>query len=117
MVLLIRTKVLVEFDHLGKMLWGYIWVAGRFSKRHKRCMGKEESVNQSSTGSLIRLTAEGLRLELGIPMTPGTINWKVVKEYSTPAWYGSLLDFITKHPIEIIEDYPQMTLLRQKTNT
>jgi hypothetical protein len=74
----------------------------------------QESVNQSSTGSLIRLTAEGLKLELGIPMTPCTINWKVVKEYSTPAWYGGLLDFITKHPIEIIEDYPQLPLLRQK---
>jgi hypothetical protein len=47
-------------------------------------------------------------------MTPGTINWKVVKEYLTPAWYGGLLDFITKHPIEIIEDYPQLPLLRQK---
>jgi hypothetical protein len=47
-------------------------------------------------------------------MTPATINWKFVKEYSTPAWYGGLLDFITKHPIEIIEDYPQLPLLRQK---
>jgi hypothetical protein len=37
-------------------------------------------------------------------MTPGTIYWKVVKEYSTPAWYSGLLDFITKHLIEIIED-------------
>jgi hypothetical protein len=47
-------------------------------------------------------------------MTPATINWKVVKEYLTPAWYGGLFDFITKHPIEIIEDYPQLPLLRQK---
>jgi hypothetical protein len=74
----------------------------------------QESVNQSSTGFLIRLTAEGLRLELGIPMTPATIDWKVVKEYLTPAWYGGLPDFITKHPIEIIEDFPQLTLLCQK---
>ena len=73
----------------------------------------QESVNQSSTGSLIRLTAEGLRLELGIPMTPGTIEWKIVKEYTTPAWYGGILDFISNHPIEIIEDYPQLPLLRQ----
>jgi hypothetical protein len=47
-------------------------------------------------------------------MTPATINWKVVKECSTPAWYGGLLDFITKHPIKIIEEYPQLPLLRQK---
>jgi hypothetical protein len=32
----------------------------------------------------------------------------------TPAWYGGLLDCITKHPVEIIEDYPQLPLLRQK---
>jgi hypothetical protein len=73
----------------------------------------QESVNQSSTGSLIRLTAEGLRLELGIPMTPGTIKWKIVKAYTTPAWYGGILDFISDHPIEIIEDYPQLPLLCQ----
>ena len=73
----------------------------------------QESVNQSSTGSLIRVTAEGLRLEIGIPMTPGTVNWKIVKAYTTPTWYGGLLDFITTHPIEIIEDYPQLPLLRQ----
>jgi hypothetical protein len=73
----------------------------------------QESVNQSLTGSLIRLTVEGLRLELGVPMTPGTIEWKIVKAYTTPAWYGGILDFISIHPIEIIEDYPQLPLLRQ----
>jgi hypothetical protein len=25
------------------MLWGYIWVAGRFSKRHKRCIREEDN--------------------------------------------------------------------------
>jgi hypothetical protein len=73
----------------------------------------QESVSQSSTGSLIRLTAEGLRLELGIPKTPGTINWKIVKAYTTPAWYVGIIDFISDQPIEIIEDYPQLPLLRQ----
>jgi hypothetical protein len=68
----------------------------------------QELVYQSSTGFLIRLTAEGLRLELGIPMTSGTIKWKIVKAYTTPAWYGGILDFISDHPIEIIEDYPQL---------
>jgi hypothetical protein len=35
--------VVVEFGHLGKMLWGYIWAAGRFSKRHMRCIIEEDS--------------------------------------------------------------------------
>jgi hypothetical protein len=34
---------LVEFGHLGKMLWGYIWVAGRFLKRHKRYIREEDN--------------------------------------------------------------------------
>jgi hypothetical protein len=34
---------LVEFGHLGKMLWGYIWVAGRFSKRHMRCITEDDN--------------------------------------------------------------------------
>ena len=72
----------------------------------------QESVNKSSTGSLIRVTAEDLRLELGIPMTPDTVNWKVVKHYLTPIWYGGVIDFISNHPIEIIEDYPQLPLFR-----
>jgi hypothetical protein len=33
---------LVEFGHLGKMLLGYIWVAGRFSKLHKRYIREED---------------------------------------------------------------------------
>jgi hypothetical protein len=43
MVLLIRTKALVEFGHLGNILWGYTWVAGRFSKRHMRCTREEDN--------------------------------------------------------------------------
>jgi hypothetical protein len=33
----------VEFGHLGKMLWRYTWVAGRFSKRHKRYIREEDN--------------------------------------------------------------------------
>jgi hypothetical protein len=42
-VLVTGTKSLVEFGHLGKMLWRYIWVAGRFSKRHKRYIREEDN--------------------------------------------------------------------------
>jgi hypothetical protein len=34
---------LVEFGHLGKMLWGYTWVAGRFPKCHKSCIREEDN--------------------------------------------------------------------------
>jgi hypothetical protein len=36
-------SVLVEFGHLGNILWGYIWVAGRFSNRHKRYIREKDS--------------------------------------------------------------------------
>jgi hypothetical protein len=32
----------MEFGHLGKILWRYTWVAGRFSKRHKRYIKEED---------------------------------------------------------------------------
>jgi hypothetical protein len=35
--------VLVEFGHLGNILWGYTWVAGRFSKGHKRYIREEDN--------------------------------------------------------------------------
>jgi hypothetical protein len=45
---------LVEFGHLGKILWGYIWVAGRFSKRHKRYIREEENkVNKEVMDKLL----------------------------------------------------------------
>jgi hypothetical protein len=34
---------LVEFGHLGNILWGNTWVAGRFSKRHKRYIREEDN--------------------------------------------------------------------------
>jgi hypothetical protein len=40
-----RKKVLVEFGHLGEILWGYIWVVGRFSKRHKGCIREEDNIS------------------------------------------------------------------------
>jgi hypothetical protein len=33
----------VEFGHLGNILWGYTWVAGRFSNRHKRYIREEDN--------------------------------------------------------------------------
>jgi hypothetical protein len=33
----------MEFGHLGKMLWRYIRVAGRFSKSHKMYIREENN--------------------------------------------------------------------------
>ena len=35
-------KVSVEFSHLGKILWQYIWVAGRFRIARKRCIRQDD---------------------------------------------------------------------------
>jgi hypothetical protein len=34
---------LVEFGHLGKIIWVYSWVEGRFSKCHMRCIREEDN--------------------------------------------------------------------------
>jgi hypothetical protein len=53
-VLLIETKSLVELVHLGNILWGYTWVAGRFSKRHMRCIREEDNKsNKQVTDKLL----------------------------------------------------------------
>jgi hypothetical protein len=53
-LLSIRTKVLVEFGHLGKILWGYIWVKGRFSDTfHKR------RVEQKANNRIISILDNG----------------------------------------------------------
>jgi hypothetical protein len=43
----------MEFGHLGKMLLGYIWVTGRFSKRHKRCIREED--NKSNKQVIVKV--------------------------------------------------------------
>jgi hypothetical protein len=52
MVLLMRTKI----GHLGNILWGYIWVAGRFSKRHMRCIREED--NKSNKQVIAKLLVQ-----------------------------------------------------------
>jgi hypothetical protein len=51
---------LVEFGHLGKILWGNVLVAGRFSKRHKRYIREEDikSNKQVIAKLLIQMSAD-----------------------------------------------------------
>jgi hypothetical protein len=42
---------------LGKILWGYTWVAGRFSKQHKRYIREED--NKSNKAIMDKLLMAG----------------------------------------------------------
>ena len=73
----------------------------------------QESVWNSQTGQLLRLTAECLRLELGILLTLGTTPYQPFESYVTNCWYKSIWKFGSQHPHEVTEDYPNVTLLRE----
>ena len=47
----------------------------------------QESVIFSQTGQLLRDTAEAFRLEIGVPFTMGTVDFKIGSEYTTDCWY------------------------------
>jgi len=66
----------------------------------------QESVNGSQTGKLLQGSAEAFRLELGLPFTLGTVKYDLVAPYLSDCWYKHLFKFVSKQPLEIIEDYP-----------
>ena len=72
----------------------------------------QESANGSQTGLLLRGTAEAFRLELGLPFSLGSTNYKICSAYTTDCWYKHLWEFVERNPIDIIEDFPDMPLLR-----
>ena len=62
-----------------------------------------------------------MQLNLGFNITNGTINWRIVKEYVTPTWYGYLMEFLLtfngyQKDIEIIEDISLIPLLHEKNS-
>ena len=73
----------------------------------------QESVSSSQTGKLLRGTAEAFRLEIGVPFTMGTVDFKIGSKYKTDCWYKHMWKFVDAHPIEIIEDFPDVPLLRK----
>ena len=73
----------------------------------------QESVNLSQTGQLLRGTPEAFRLEIGVPFTLGTVNFTIGSEYTTDCWYKHMWKFADAQPIEIIEDFPDVPLLRE----
>jgi len=73
----------------------------------------QESVNLSQTGQLVRGTAEAFWLEIGVPFTLGIVDSKIGSEYTTDCWYKYIWEFVDANPIEIIEDFPDVPLLRK----
>ena len=73
----------------------------------------QESVNLSQTGQLLRGTAEAFRLEIGVPFTLGTVDFRIGSDYTTDCWYKHMWNFVDAHPIEIIEDFLDVPLLRE----
>ena len=74
---------------------------------------RQEPVIFSQTGQLLRGKTEAFRLEIGIPFKLDTINFKICSVYTTECWYRHLWKFVDDNPIEIIEDFPHVPLLRE----
>ena len=75
----------------------------------------QESVNRingSQTAKLLQGSAEAFRLELGLPFTLGTVKYDNVAPYLSDCWYKCLFKFVSKQPLEVIEDYPEVPTLR-----
>ena len=73
----------------------------------------QECAINSQTGIFIRHSAEDLMLDLGYPMTLGTLNWKVAMGYLTPCWYGYLAKFVLSQVLDVKGTFSQLQLLRQ----
>ena len=54
-----------------------------------------------------------MSLELGIPLDLGSTPYKPFASYATDCWYKILWKFAAEHLIQIHEDYPNVSLLRE----
>ena len=75
-----------------------------------------ETVCNSSTGKLLRYSAETFRVEIGIPslLTSTPYDEKTFASYCPPCWYKSLWQFMSKaiYRLDLCEDYPDLQPLR-----
>ena len=75
-----------------------------------------EAVCNSSTGKLLRYSAENFRVEIGIPfsLTSTPYDGKTFATYLPPCRYKSLWRFMSKpiYRFDICEDYPDLQPLR-----
>jgi len=72
----------------------------------------QELVCKSQNGGPLRLIAEALRVELGVPFTLWSTSPFRYGYYIPDCWYNTLWKFIEAHPVEIVEDYPSLSTLR-----
>ena len=57
---------------------------------------------------------EAFRLELGLPFSLGTVKYDIVAPYLSDCWYKHFCKFLSKQPLKIIEDYPEVPTLREQ---
>ena len=72
----------------------------------------QESKNGSQTGLLLLGTAEAFWLEMCLPFSLGSTDCKIWSAYTTDYWYKHLLQFVERNPIDIVEDFLDVPLLR-----
>ena len=53
-------------------------------------------------------------LKSGLPFTLGTVKYDLVAPYLSDCWYKHLFKFVSKQPLEIVEDYPEVPTLRDR---
>ena len=73
----------------------------------------QECAISSQTGQFMLQTAEDFMLELGYPVTLGSLNYDVAKTYLTPSWYGNLAKFVSSQALDVKGKFIQLELLRQ----
>ena len=72
----------------------------------------QESANGSHTGLLLCGTTEAFQLELGLPFSLGSTDYKICSAFTTDCWYKHLWQFVERNPIDIVEDFPDVPLIR-----
>ena len=76
----------------------------------------QESFVGSQTEPLIKFVAEEFILEIGMPLTLGTVNWDIVGGYVTPNWLGHIAKFVSAQELDIKNNFHKTALLRQNND-
>ena len=58
----------------------------------------QDSVNLSQTGQLLRGIAGAFWLEIGVPFTLDTVDFKIGTEYTIDCWYKHMWKFVDASP-------------------
>jgi hypothetical protein len=86
----------VEFGHLGKMLWHYIWVAGRLSKRHKRYIREENNKSNKQVMDKLLINTD---VSISVILVNAVIFIVIVTLREDPLSPGILDMFFRKYSI------------------